>query len=100
MKELRYPWIEIERSQSFDEQLFRELPPGHILLGIAVRAIARVDGDDDVLYELLDGTNRVAVVHLTFAQNIDSNWPWTELYSSYSSWASDRMQRDAGGPGV
>jgi len=90
----------MDRPQLFEEQLSRELPPGHVLLGIAVHAIARVDGADDVLYELLDGTNRVAVVHLTFTQNVDSDWPWTELYSSYSVWVSDRMQRDSSGFGA
>ena len=69
MTDLRYPWIGVERTQIFEEQLARELPPGHILLGIPVHAIARVDGADDVLYEVLDGTGRVAVVHLTFTVN-------------------------------
>lgn len=94
--ELRYPWVTLRDPKGFEAQLSRELPPGHVLTGIPVQALAREDGSDDVLFDLLDGTGRVAVVHLTFSKNISPEWPRTEIFRSQQEWAAARMQRDAG----
>ena len=73
----------------------REVPPGHVLEGIDARAIAqRIDGDD-VAFELLDGTSRVAVVHLTYSKNIDWRWPITQLFKDLATWMVDGMRSDA-----
>jgi hypothetical protein len=89
--EFLYPWVSVRNPKGFEEQLARELPPGHVLLGIPVRALAQMEGSDDFLYELLDGTKRVAVVHLTFSENISPEWPWTQLFSSCAEWTATRI---------
>jgi hypothetical protein len=94
---LLYPWIDLKNPKLFEEQLDKELISGHVLFGISVKAIARIDGDDDYLFSLLDGTNRVAVVHLSFGISVSPEWPWTEMYPNYAEWESKRMLRDSSG---
>ena len=50
--------------EQFHEQLEREVGPGHVLYHVPVRLIARHDASDDCLFELLDGSGRIAIVHL------------------------------------
>lgn len=95
--EFRYPWISLRNPKDFEDQLAREMPPGHVLSGVPVRAVAHMEGSDDFLYQLLDGTGRVAVVHLTFTENVSAEWPWTELFSSHAEWSTTRMQSDSDG---
>jgi hypothetical protein len=65
------PWYSPHNPTSLEEQLQRELPPGHALVGIPIRAIAQRVDCDDVLLQLGDGSDRVAIVHLTFSINSD-----------------------------
>ncbi|OPY13237.1 MAG: hypothetical protein A4E66_00841 [Syntrophus sp. PtaB.Bin001] len=69
MIELLEPWCSTEKFDSrFHESQFKQLelevPPGHGLYGLPVRLIGRGNGDD-ALFEILDGSNRIAVVHLS-----------------------------------
>jgi hypothetical protein len=47
-----------------------------------------------VLFQLLDGTNRVAVVHLTYAQHPEPNptWPETRVFEDFEHFAAEEMQ--------
>jgi hypothetical protein len=49
----------------------------HVLCDLPVRAIGRCGACDDVLFEVLDGTRRFAIVHLTWAKDRerDERWP-------------------------
>ncbi len=94
---LQYPWIELESPELFEAQLTKELRSDHVLFDIPAKAIARVDGDDDYLFTLLDGSGRVAVVHLSFGDSVGPEWPWTTLYSNIAEWESKRMLRDCAG---
>ena len=80
----------------FEDELFREIGPGHALHAIRVEAIALHCGCDDVLFRLLDGSERVAVVHLTWTRNPPEKppWPATEIYPDLESWAEQRMRPD------
>jgi hypothetical protein len=57
----------------------------------SVKAIARRQDNDDVLFELTDG--RVAVVHLTWSASPSSfpDFPWTTLYASIEEFAQKNM---------
>jgi hypothetical protein len=95
------PWWPIAESgqdlaNGFEEELRREVAPGHPLHGILVEAVGRHNGCDDVLFRLLDGTGRVAVVHLTWTQSPPEQppWPVTEVFDSLEAWAELRMKRD------
>jgi hypothetical protein len=95
--EFLYPWVALRNPKDIDDQLAREIPPGHVLIGVPVQALAQMDGSDDFLYQLLDGTGRMAVVHLTYTENVSAQWPWTEFFASYTEWATTRMKSDGDG---
>lgn len=78
-------WSEIKNSKgTFEKELDKEINKGHILYGIKVREIAHREDCDDVLFLLMDGTNRYAVVHLTWARSVEDNssFPRTKIYDS------------------
>jgi hypothetical protein len=64
------------------KELASELCTRHVLYGIPVRRVAHRQDCDDCLFELLDGTGRYAVVHLTYARHPepDPMWPETRIY--------------------
>ena len=88
------PWYAIPNPKHIESQLSSELPRKHILSGIRLAALAQRQDCDDFLFSLHDGSNRVAVVHLTFSRNIDARWPRTELYPSIEIWATEKMHND------
>jgi hypothetical protein len=64
------------------------------MFGIAARLIARGNGDD-CLFELLDGTARFAMVHLTWAKvQEDPPWPGTVIYPSLQAFVERCMMPD------
>ena len=84
-------WSPIDESSPLAEgyvaELGRELTTGHFLAGIPVAAIG--GSGDDVLYRLLDGTDRVAVVHLTWAGRAEAApWPHTALFEDLDRWVA------------
>ena len=89
--DLLEPWYQVS-DPALVAELTRELPPGHALFGKDVRVIARRRDRDDVLFEICDGTQRLAKVHLTYTKESDPSWPSTQLFSSQAEWiASMRM---------
>lgn len=91
------PWCSTEDADdnyrnAFSRQLQLEIAPDHAMFGLTSRLIGRGQGDD-ALFEILDGTGRVAVVHLTWARTQERPpWPITSFYSSLLEWAELRMQ--------
>lgn len=74
-------------AENLAAELARELPVGHPLSGIPVVAVALGPEPDDVLFRLLDGSGRLAVVHLTWRQGVESlPWPFTTLYDNEADW--------------
>ena len=93
------PWHPIEDGRPDDptaKELYAELCEGHILFGVQARPVARRQGCDDVLFELLDGSGRFAVVHLTYAQHpeTDSRWPETSVHRDWNEFLAV-MKADA-----
>jgi hypothetical protein len=91
------PFSPIERaedSSAFEAELRRELKPGHPLFRLRVAAIGRRYDQDDVLFELLDGSGRVAEVHLTWVGEKEKPpWPRTELFDNFGAWAESVEER-------
>ena len=54
-------------------ELGRELPPGHLLYGVAVVVVAANSGNDDTLVRHLDEKERFTVVHLTWRGSTEIN---------------------------
>jgi hypothetical protein len=80
-----------EFHEGFKRQLKTEVGPEHPLYNIDARIVARGYGDD-TLFQLLDGSGRFAVVHLTWRQSQEPMpWPVTEIHSSFQSFVTDRM---------
>lgn len=96
----RVPWRRLsEQTLEADGlvwQLQRELGPGHVLDGVTVRAIGRRQDNDDVLYALDDGSQRVALVTLTWAHcPADSAaLPPTQLFVDVRAWAAEGVAFD------
>ena len=90
--------------ETFQRQLQREVAPGHCMHGLPVELIARGNGDD-ALFQLLDGSGRVAQVHLTWSKTQQRlPWPATTIYKKLEEWAEKIMlpehkaQLEAGTP--
>ncbi len=86
------PWFAVNDPRLADE-LRRELPAGrtlagHTLAGLTVAARARRQDRDDVLFEILDGSGRLARVHLTHQAESDPRWPLPTLFSTMTEWAA------------
>ena len=77
-------------------ELARELSVGHPLFDLPVRTLARRQDCDDVLFAIEDGTERIAVVHLTWTHSPPEHppWPGTAIYTSFESWVADGMNTD------
>lgn len=75
-------WIDIDAFSAavFTVALAEQLPPGHRLCDRRWRAIARVDGLDDMLYLSRDG--QCAAVHLTWQKERDPRWPRCAVVAS------------------
>lgn len=94
------PWRSVAQdalqASAMERELKRELSLGHPLFGFDVTTLARRQDCDDVLFSLLDGTGRVALVHLTWRGMPEPfPSPYTTLFENLESWATDVMQRDA-----
>ncbi len=77
-------------------ELYSELCPQHVLFGVKARPVGHRQDCDDVLFELLDGSGRFAVVHLTYAQHPepDPRWPCTTIYQDLAEFMKT-MEEDA-----
>lgn len=84
--EFLQPWY-AESAFSLVDELRREVVSGHVLFGVPVRVLARRQDCDDILFQFLDGTGRVAKVHLTWQQESDPSWPSTTVYPNIEEWA-------------
>jgi hypothetical protein len=66
-----YPIIDVTAARTLADELARELGEGHLLFDVAVEAVARRADRDDVLFRLLDGSGRLALVHLTWRGEVE-----------------------------
>jgi hypothetical protein len=93
------PWYSIldnaDQIAGMERQLHAEVPAGHALHSLPVRALARRQDCDDVLFGIEDGTGRVAVVHLTWSSGLQPpDYPRTTIFLSLDEWRVDGMQVD------
>lgn len=83
-KVLLNPWKYIDNATNFENQLNKEVTFIHPLYWLKVKAIAIRTDRDDVLFELLNGRNKYAVVHLTYNRVFSRKWPFTHFYKDWS----------------
>lgn len=89
------PWRVLPPANTLDQELQREVAPGHLLCGAGTRAIAARDDLDDVLFEVRGRAFRFAVVHLTWRVEDDPQWPAVETYPEWSAFKAQRHDPDA-----
>ena len=90
------PWYALASTEAanLESELKREISPKHRLQGVSVRAIARRQDRDDVLYALSAGAGEVAEVHLTWNQESGAEWPRTTIYPSLTEWSNTKTTED------
>jgi hypothetical protein len=74
------PWYSVADDAAqvagMKRELRRELSPGHPLFQLPVRALARRQDCDNVLFTVEVGIGWVAVVHLTWTHSPPERPPW------------------------
>jgi hypothetical protein len=93
------PWHPIADGRPDDstaKELYAGMGGRHVLLGIRTRPVARREDCDSVLFELLDGSGRFAVVDLAHAPppETDPRWPATVVYEDWTEF-NGAMKVDA-----
>ena len=81
------PWYLLtdkKRISFFEEELARELHLSHRLYGLKAKCFAKSDSNDDVAFEIEDGS--IAVVHLTYSVESSGNFPGYKKFQSSESW--------------
>ena len=90
-------WIypDAEEAQRLFSELQRELPPGHLLDGVAVNVFASADGIDDVLFRHRDHPDRFTVIHLSWLgrTEINAQHPTVEFDGSFAEFLTDQKHR-------
>ncbi len=95
------PWEAVEDGgetqgfrAGFEDELRREVAPGHVLHGLNARLIGRRYDRDTALFLLDDG--RIAKVHLTWRRDteIDPRWPYTTIYVDVRDWQERGLAAD------
>ena len=92
------PWHALDARDAYgvEDELARELGPGHPLLGKRVRPLGRRQDCDDVLLELLD-SGECAVVHLNWTSSPpkrDPRYPGISIFPNLAAWAEKEMADD------
>lgn len=98
-KQLPVPdgWLgRVGRVSSAEEELNRELGPGHVLQGRTCRAVAyNPKHPDEFLFVTDDPLNPIAFVHLTWQTERDPKWPYTVVYPGWEAfrvaWLDERV---------
>jgi hypothetical protein len=69
---------------AFLAELKKELSPGHVLHGQALRPLARRDANDDVLFIWDNEPSRFTVVHLTWSGHAEQKgFPFVEYDGNF-----------------
>lgn len=78
-------------AQTWEKQLAIEVPAAHVLYCLPTKLLARGNGDD-ALFEVMDGSGRVAHVHLTWSKSAERlPWPGATVYGSLEEWVAKVM---------
>ncbi|MFD0694964.1 hypothetical protein ACFQZT_12730 [Paenibacillus sp. GCM10027628] len=86
---LEAPWrlVHEDEKAGLVKELRKELNDDHVLKNVFVRAIARSDASDDVLFELEGDEYTFAQVHLTWSGKQEQlKYPKTKIYNNIDEW--------------
>lgn len=82
-RQLLEPWQTAVSPEFYEAELKKEVSFFHPLNWKNVRAIAHRTDCDDVLFEVLNGKSKYAVVHLTWRKESSRKWPATHFYNDW-----------------
>ncbi|MET0464054.1 MAG: hypothetical protein ABW007_12910 [Chitinophagaceae bacterium] len=85
------PWQKADRAEFFEAALKRQVGFFHPLRFKSVRAIGMRDDRHDVLFELQDGSQRYALVHLTHKKERSKKLPATEFYKGWKAFYDQEL---------
>ncbi|PZR26421.1 MAG: hypothetical protein DI535_14215 [Citrobacter freundii] len=85
------PWQIADNGKFFEEELKREVSFFHPLRFKQVSAIGLRRDRDDVLFKLLDGSSRYAVVHLTYKKERSRKFPATKFYKDWKAFYDQEL---------
>lgn len=77
------PWMPASNPVDLENELRKEVSFFHPLYWKKVRAIGMRMDRDDVLFEVLNGAHKYAVVHLTYAKERSKKFPTTHFYRDW-----------------
>ncbi len=77
------PWQETDNPSFYENELKKEMSFFHPLNWRKFRAIALRSDRDDVLFELLTGNRKYAIVHLTWSKENSRKFPSTKFYKDW-----------------
>ena len=81
------PW-----EQRFLDKLQSQIGPEHVLYGLPVRIVGSYGGSQELLFEILDGTGRLAVIGVTWEGFEHSfSLPDTTIYPNFEVFKTRRM---------
>jgi hypothetical protein len=88
------PWASVDNSAFYENELKNEVGFLHPLKWKKVRTIGRRTDCDEVLYEVLSGNIKYAVVHLTYSKKRKHRFPKTKFYTNWMDVYENRLLQD------
>jgi hypothetical protein len=93
------PWHPVEDAadaRHAEQELTREVAESHPMFQVPVRVLGYRQDCDNWLFAIDDGSDRVAVVHLTYPHEPPDRppWPMTHVYPSLDCWIEKVMRED------
>jgi hypothetical protein len=90
------PWVEVADGIGLEAILRREIADGHPLYDLPAVAVGRRIDCDDVVFRVEHPSFRLAVVHLTWRRQPESDptWPQTVLFANWDDWIENCMGPD------
>lgn len=93
-RQLLEPWQQTDNAAFYETELKKELSFFHPLNWKRVRAVAIRTDRDDVLFEVLNGSSKYAVVHLTWQKESSPKFPSTHFYKDWQDFYIKRLVED------
>ncbi len=85
------PWQAVDDGKILEAELKRELTFFHPLRFKQVQAVGMRRDGDDVLFKLLDGSSRYALVHLTCNKERSRKFPSTKFYKDWKAFYDQEL---------
>lgn len=93
-RQLLEPWQSTDNPSFYEMELKKEVSFFHPLNWKSVRAVAIRTDRDDVLFEVLNGRSKYAVVHLTWRKESSRKFPTTKFYKDWKDVYTNRLLED------